>query len=139
MLQVQKFSPRNNISCYGKILKMQHRFCRYNCASPVWIAWINLWLRSAKASLLVNGIVGREVARRRGLRRRDSLSPLIFVLVANGLHFMIKRCRDRRLIKGLGCLDEINKGINLHYADDTLIFERYCMTEVRTLKWILQC
>ena len=46
----------------------------------------------------------------------------VFVLVANGLHHMIAKCQDADLIKGLGCQDDTNAVVNLHYADDTLIF-----------------
>ena len=62
---------------------------------------------------------------------------------------MIKNCRDKGLIKGLGCqddsntfinlhfIDDSNTFINLHFIDDTLIFGRGYLVQVTTLKWIL--
>ena len=66
-----------------------------------WLSWIHLWLSSARVSLLINVSPRREIVCKRGLRQGDPLSPLIFVLMANGLHFMIKSCRDKGLLKGL--------------------------------------
>ena len=59
---------------------------------------------------------------RRGLRKGDPLSPLIFILVVARLHNMIDKYRGVGLIEGLGCRDNTNAIINLYYADDTLIF-----------------
>ena len=87
-----------------------------------WIAWIRLWLQTAKVILLVNDIQGREIARKRGLGQGNRLSSLIFVLVAEGLQYMIARCRGEGLLEGLGCRDDTNMVIILHDAHDTLIF-----------------
>ena len=73
-----------------------------------------------------------------GSQARDS-SPLIFVLVAEGLYQMISKCRQQGLINDLGCRDEANVAINLHYADDTLIFKKECLPPVMVLKGVLLC
>ena len=49
---------------------------------------------------------------------------------------MITKCQEKDLIKGLHCWDETNAVINLHYADDTLIFEQVCLAQEMILKWI---
>ena len=73
-----------------------------------------------------------------GSQARDS-SPLICVLVAERLYQMISKCRQQGLINDLGCRDETNVVINLHYADDTLIFEKECLPPVMVLKGVLLC
>jgi len=98
-----------------------------------------VWLSSARVSLLIIGSLGWSIACKRGLTLGDPLSPLIFVLVANGLYFMVKSCREKGLLKGLGCRDETNAIINLHYADDTLIFGKECVAQAVILKCILYC
>ena len=51
--------------------------------------------------MLVNGVQGREISCRRVLRKGDPLSPLIFVLVANGFHYMISNYQRTRVsLKG---------------------------------------
>ena len=82
--------------------------------TSTWISWIKFWLQYAKVSVLVNGSQGQKNLCKRGLRQDDPLSPLILVLVANGLHHMIAKCREEGLIKGLGCRDDTNAVINLH-------------------------
>ena len=75
-------------------------------------------------TMRVNGVQDRKILCRRGLCQGDPLSPLIFVLVANGLHHMIFKFRTVGLIEGLGCRDDTNSVVNLHYADDTLILAK---------------
>ena len=77
-------------------------------------------------TVLVIGIQGREISCKRGLRKGDPLSPLIFVLIANEFQHMIGKCWEESLIKGLGCRDDTNVFINLYYVDETLIFEKEC-------------
>ena len=98
---------------------------------------MSLSLQSAKVNVLVNDIHGLKISCRRGLCLGDPLSPLIFVLVTNGLHHMITKCRNAGLISGLGCRHDTNSIINLHYAADILICRKECMPRVLSLKWIL--
>ena len=97
------------------------------------------WLALAKVSTLINGIQGKEIFCKRELRKVDPLSPLIFVIVANKLYYMIANCRDLGLIKGLSCRDDANVVIILHYADDNLILGKKCLAQAMILKWIMIC
>ena len=87
--------------------------------------------------MLVNRVQGREISYRRGLSQGDPLSLLIFVLLANGLHHMIAIYRKAGLIEGLGCRDSANSVVNLHYADDNLIFGKDYTPQAMILEWIL--
>ena len=71
--------------------------------------------------------------------RGTLFSPLMFVLVANGLHHMIAKCWDLGLIHGLGCRDDTNVVVNLHYTDDTLEFRKESVAQAMILKWVLLC
>ena len=102
--------------------------------SSTWTFWIKLSLRYTKVTVLVN-----DICCKRGLRQGDPLSPLIFVLVAEGMHRMIVKCWREDHIKCLGCWDKMNAVINLHYVDDTLIFGKECLPQTMVLKWILLC
>jgi len=67
---------------------------------PKWLSWIKVWLHSAKLSVLVNGSPGKMIKCRRGLRQGHPLSPLLFILVVDGLNCMIVWCKDHGLLQG---------------------------------------
>lgn len=48
-------------------------------------------LKSASVSVLVYGSPSREFSMERGLRQGYHLSPLVFLIVAKGLHVLTKR------------------------------------------------
>lgn len=68
---------------------------------PKWINWILIWLQSAKISILANRDPGKEIICKRGLKQDDPLSPLLFVLVVEGLSLLFVHmkaaCKIERL------------------------------------------
>ena len=148
--EVIQFTKRNRIPGYMLKLDFEKAYdmADWECIieslqasgfCPKWLLWIKLWLSFARVSLLIIGSLGWNIACKRGLTLGDPLSPLIFVLAANGLYFMVKSCQKKGLLKGMGCRDETNAIINLHYADDTLIFGEECVVQAVILKCILYC
>ena len=57
------------------------------------------------------------------------------MLVANDPNITIKKCWQAGLLRGLGCRDSFTLVINLHFAVDTLIFEKVYPTQAMILKW----
>jgi hypothetical protein len=55
---------------------------------------------SATASVLVNGSPTEEFRLGRGLRRRDTLSPFLFLIATEGLNVMLKASIANDLFKG---------------------------------------
>lgn len=47
---------------------------------------------------MINSEVGKEIKRKRRLRQSDPLSPLLFILFADGLNVIIKRATEEKLI-----------------------------------------
>jgi hypothetical protein len=98
----------------------------------LWRNWMRCLLTSSRSAVLVNGILGPWISCRRGLRQGDTLSPYLFLLVADILQKLIKADRGIRHPLMLGPCPM------LQYADDTIILVRGCTEDATRLKHALQ-
>jgi hypothetical protein len=85
----------------------------------LWCDWMDAIFCSSKSAVLLNGIPGKWINCKRGLRQGDPLSPYLFLIVADVLQQMIKQddqlCHP--LVDGMPCPV-------LQYVNDTLIILR---------------
>jgi len=84
-----------------------------------WCDWISLILSSASTKVILNGSPGRRICHVRGLWQGDPLSPLLFVLVMEGLNALLRVAESRRLLTPL---HHKIKERTFMYADDVVIF-----------------
>ena len=84
-----------------------------------WLDWTSLILSSASTKVILNGSLGRRICHARGLRQGDPLSPLLFVLVMEGLNALLKLADVRGLLQ---VLHPKIKERAFMYADDVVIF-----------------
>jgi hypothetical protein len=97
-----------------------------------WCDWIQQLQETAKSAVLLNGVPGRWISCRKGLRQGDPLSPYLFILVADVLQQLLTRDPAIRhpLAPDRPCAV-------LQYADDTLIVARADAAAVLRLKELL--
>jgi hypothetical protein len=80
-----------------------------------------LWANTS-SRILLNGIPGRPIKHRRGLRQGDPLSPMLIILTMDPLQKLLDRATDHGLLSPVGA-DPIKMRISL-YADDAALFVR---------------
>lgn len=92
-------------------------------------------LSSGKTGVLLNGVPGRWINCRKGLRQGDPLSPYLFIIVADVLQRLVQRACNQGLLQHP--IDAALPCPVLQYADDTLILTRGTLQSMTTLKQLL--
>lgn len=93
-------------------------------------------ITSVSFAVLINGAATSFFKGQRGLRQGCPLSPLLFLLVAEGLSQLILEAKREGLVKGLEVA--VNLYIShLLFVDDILLFTNGNLNEIKDLKNIL--
>lgn len=85
--------------------------------SPKWCRWVQRYVEGGSVDIKINDDVGRYFQTRKGLRQGDSMSPILFNIVADMLTTLIKRAKNDGQIKGI-----IPNLVEEGYANDTILF-----------------
>jgi hypothetical protein len=105
--------------------------------STKWCYWISQFVSKGSVGVKVNDNMGRYFQTKKGLRQGDSLSPLLFNLIADMLSLLISRAKDNGLINGL--VPHLIEGeiSILQYADDTIPFMENDLEQAKNMKLLL--
>eukprot|EP00253_Pinus_taeda_P001598 PITA_01598 len=97
------------------------------------VSWIMGCITNVSFVVLINGAASPFFKSQRGLRQECPLSPLLFLLVAEGLSRLIHKARRFDKIKGIEVT--INLYItHLLFVDDILIFTNGSLNEMKEYK-----
>ncbi|WVZ63805.1 hypothetical protein U9M48_013410 [Paspalum notatum var. saurae] len=102
-----------------------------------WCNLMSLLLSTSSTQVLVNGVPGRLIHHRRGLRQGDPLSPMLFILVMDVLNSLIQVASSSNLLLPLAGRCSWPR-ISL-YADDAVIFLRPESMDLSVIRDLLQC
>lgn len=103
-----------------------------------WVKWIGNLASTAFFSILINGSPSTTFQASRGLRQGDSLSPFLFILLAEGLGRTLKAHQRSGELKGLDPHNNQNPQTHQQFVDDTMLMGIASVREARAIKKSLE-
>ena len=104
---------------------------------PKWCEWVKCFVEGGNVGIKVNDQVGSYFQTKKGLRQGDSLSPILFNIVADMLAIFVSRAKEHGQVKGV-VPNLIDGGLSiLQYAYDTIIFIDHDIEQAENLKLLL--
>lgn len=106
--------------------------------SSKWISWIMLCVSTVSYSVKFNGAHIGPISPARGLRQGDVLSPYLFLLCVEDLSDLIEKYVEEKRLIGYKIHIRAPPITHLLSADDSFLFYKATIKEVRGIKLILR-
>lgn len=94
-----------------------------------WIGWVGALLGTSSIRVLLNGVPGRIIAHRRGIRQGDPLSPMLFIFAMDVLNSLFVKAKNCGLLGRLAPRGLAHR--TSHFTDDTVVFLRPWLQDLR--------
>ncbi|KAJ0806197.1 putative RNA-directed DNA polymerase [Helianthus annuus] len=104
-----------------------------------WCGWISGVLKSARASVLVNGSPTFEFGCSKGMRQGDPISPFLFVVAMEALSCLFNKACEVNVFQGIHLPDSDHFVSHLFYADDAMIMGEWSKNNIVNVIRILRC
>jgi hypothetical protein len=98
--------------------------------------WILSCMTSANFVVLINGETSQMFKSGRGLRQGCPLSPLLFILVMEGLSLLLKKGKEEGKLSRVK-VSRLVKILHLFFVDNVLIMNKSCIVEWLEIKCFL--
>ena len=94
-------------------------------------------VQNGSVGIKINDDIRHYFQTHKGLRQGDSMSPLLFNIVADMLAILIGRAKQHGQVEGL-VPHLVDGGVSiLQYADDAVLFMKHDIAKARNMKLIL--
>jgi hypothetical protein len=105
--------------------------------SSQWCNWIDRIVKGGSVGIKVNDDIGHYFQTKKGLRKGDPLSLILFNIVADMLAILIDRAKNNGEFCGV-VPHLVDGGLSiLQYADDTILFMEHNLDHAKNLKLVL--
>eukprot|EP00253_Pinus_taeda_P018975 PITA_18975 len=115
------------------LLDVMHKFG----FSPKFINWIKACIKEPWIAPLVNGRAAEFFKASRGLRQGCPLSPLLFVIQASVLSFLLNKKQEDQEIMGINIARGVKSINHALFADDTLLLGAASLPSAKNFKEVL--
>lgn len=95
-----------------------------------WIVWIQKAVLQGTSQVIINGLLGKKITLRRGVRQGDPISPILFIIAIDFLN----RWFSKLVQSGAWSLPYHDMKPCLLYADDALIFLKPEIKSIQIIK-----
>ena len=105
--------------------------------SEAWRNQVGTQVQKGSVGIKINDDIGHYFQTHKGFRQGDSMSSLLFNIVADMLAILIGRAKQHGQVEGL-VTHLVDGGVSiLHYADDTILFMEHDIAKSPNMKLIL--
>ncbi|GKV01491.1 hypothetical protein SLEP1_g14041 [Rubroshorea leprosula] len=106
--------------------------------NAIWRKWILECLSSSSVSVLINGSPTKQFSVNKGIQQGDSLSPFLFLIVAEGLNGLVASTVEKGLYKGERVGSEGVMVSHLQFADGIIFFGEALDDNIWAIKAIMR-